>query len=530
MAEQFEKVLFVTENEDIFNSLMQNIQWKRYGFELLPAVSLERDALEKLYSVFPSIVVLDFSLSGDIALRVLQYASSHKVNFLKEPTFFAISCAPEVSALLTCINCGVGGFFALPIDFSSFEQKIALISQAVKEKKSFIKMQEKLQEERLIQKFSQMFLFGAVDDGFDASEDTKDRFTVALVSPYLCGLMGKNQELKIAIDESFAFISHLDFQMEPDYVILFKNESNEAIVRHIERFCRKFKSKESGALLALGTTGEGLQGALDSYKNARLLYSQLFFFKSPAFLTQADLRNDLNASSRLNKKMQFADTQTFFGDIELLVQYIEIYDLQKINALLSQKSKWLCTSSFSPEQIKKMSMAFMINMQKAMDIKHPEKNLEILKTIDLVDLVYTKNYFEEIAQIVRDFVNGIAEAFSANTTNSTVLKVIQYIKNNYSINLKLETLGSLFNCNSAYLGKRLKDYTGVPFNTYVDLIRIEEAKKMLLESPLKIYEISKLIGYSNTDYFYLKFKRHTNMTPKEYRALSGAGQTAPTKS
>ncbi|MBQ2553105.1 MAG: helix-turn-helix domain-containing protein, partial [Treponema sp.] len=46
---------------------------------------------------------------------------------------------------------------------------------------------------------------------------------------------------------------------------------------------------------------------------------------------------------------------------------------------------------------------------------------------------------------------------------------------------------------------------------------IEEAKKLLLSSPLKIYEISKLVGYSNTDYFYLKFKKHTNMTPKEFK-------------
>ena len=42
---------------------------------------------------------------------------------------------------------------------------------------------------------------------------------------------------------------------------------------------------------------------------------------------------------------------------------------------------------------------------------------------------------------------------------------------------------------------------------------------MLVQSELKIYEISKLVGYSNTDYFYLKFKRHTNMTPKEFKSV-----------
>ena len=51
----------------------------------------------------------------------------------------------------------------------------------------------------------------------------------------------------------------------------------------------------------------------------------------------------------------------------------------------------------------------------------------------------------------------------------------------------------------------------------LDIIRIEQAKNMLETTSLKIYEISKLVGYSNTDYFYLKFKKHTNMTPKEFK-------------
>ncbi|MBQ5492097.1 MAG: helix-turn-helix transcriptional regulator, partial [Treponema sp.] len=101
--------------------------------------------------------------------------------------------------------------------------------------------------------------------------------------------------------------------------------------------------------------------------------------------------------------------------------------------------------------------------------------------------------------------------------SSTILKVIQYVKTNYNRELKLELLGDLFNCNSAYLGKKFKEYTGVPFNTYLDIIRIEQAKNMLETTSLKIYEISKLVGYSNTDYFYLKFKKHTNMTPKEFK-------------
>ena len=184
---------------------------------------------------------------------------------------------------------------------------------------------------------------------------------------------------------------------------------------------------------------------------------------------------------------------------------------------MEQLRKWLKTSVLSIEEIKKLCMAFIVDTQNSVHTKHPEKELETVPALDLVNLIYTQNYFDEMMDIVIDFTTGLAESFTSNTASSTILKVIQYVKTNYNRELKLELLGDLFNCNSAYLGKKFKEYTGVPFNTYLDIIRIEQAKNMLETTSLKIYEISKLVGYSNTDYFYLKFKKHTNMTPKEFK-------------
>ena len=122
-------------------------------------------------------------------------------------------------------------------------------------------------------------------------------------------------------------------------------------------------------------------------------------------------------------------------------------------------------------------------------------------------------------------ISLVLENFNTNTATSTITKVIAYIKTNYADDLKLETLGQMFYCNSAYLGKKFKEHTGVQFNTFLDQIRIEEAKKRLTETDLKVYQISKLVGYANTDYFFMKFKKYTGLTPKEFKAgLKEAGK------
>ena len=95
--------------------------------------------------------------------------------------------------------------------------------------------------------------------------------------------------------------------------------------------------------------------------------------------------------------------------------------------------------------------------------------------------------------------------------------MIYYIEQNYGENLKLETLAQLFGYNSAYLGKLFKSNVGECFNSYLGRVRIANAKKMLQEDNLKVYEISKRIGYTHIEYFYKMFKKHVGKNPSEYR-------------
>ena len=75
----------------------------------------------------------------------------------------------------------------------------------------------------------------------------------------------------------------------------------------------------------------------------------------------------------------------------------------------------------------------------------------------------------------------------------------------------------MFNYNSNYLGKIFRKEMGDSFNNILDTIRIANAKRLLLETDMKVYQISEQVGYSNIDYFYLKFKKYVGISPKEYK-------------
>ena len=68
-----------------------------------------------------------------------------------------------------------------------------------------------------------------------------------------------------------------------------------------------------------------------------------------------------------------------------------------------------------------------------------------------------------------------------------------------------------------YFGKVFSKEIGVSFNTYLNKKRIEEAKKLLTSSDIKIYDIAERVGYSDVDYFGRKFRSMEGISPADYR-------------
>jgi YesN/AraC family two-component response regulator len=68
-----------------------------------------------------------------------------------------------------------------------------------------------------------------------------------------------------------------------------------------------------------------------------------------------------------------------------------------------------------------------------------------------------------------------------------------------------------------YLSVIFKKETGVAVNEYIQQIKIEEAKNMIMFSNTPLSEIGSLLSFSDQSYFTKIFKKHTGLTPKQYQ-------------
>ncbi|MFK7832554.1 MAG: helix-turn-helix domain-containing protein [Winogradskyella sp.] len=86
--------------------------------------------------------------------------------------------------------------------------------------------------------------------------------------------------------------------------------------------------------------------------------------------------------------------------------------------------------------------------------------------------------------------------------------------------LKLKTIAVKLNLSEGYLSQLFKKYAQQTFNDYINSLRVNEAKRMLLDEEFKRYTITAIgleSGFNSKSSFYSVFKKHTSKTPNAYK-------------
>ncbi|WP_336785208.1 response regulator [Paenibacillus sp. MMO-177] len=113
---------------------------------------------------------------------------------------------------------------------------------------------------------------------------------------------------------------------------------------------------------------------------------------------------------------------------------------------------------------------------------------------------------------------GQIEELNGKRPEGRLQEAVAYVTAHYREKLQLKELSELFRLNPVYLGQQFKRVTGYCFNDYMHLLRIKEAKKLLLRTDLKVSTIANELGYHSTEYFGSVFKSLTKVSPSAYKS------------
>lgn len=116
-----------------------------------------------------------------------------------------------------------------------------------------------------------------------------------------------------------------------------------------------------------------------------------------------------------------------------------------------------------------------------------------------------------------DMKNEIAPVISYDSKQKLVKESQEYIERHYHEQMSVGDIAKELGTSISYLSRIFKENTGETIIRTINNKRIEKAKAYLKETDYKVYEVADILGFENVTYFSRFFKKHTGMSPKEYK-------------
>ncbi|AYV69595.1 AraC family transcriptional regulator [Niallia circulans] len=137
-----------------------------------------------------------------------------------------------------------------------------------------------------------------------------------------------------------------------------------------------------------------------------------------------------------------------------------------------------------------------------------------LETIKITGLIYDLVYV-----LLKNFSSNkkIRGEIKTNKYLDRLMKITNYIKNNYNHNLPIGLIAEKFDLSAEYLSRFFIKHMGMTVHHYINAIRLEKAYRDLMNSDHTILQIALEHGFPNEKSFNRVFKAIYNKSPYQYR-------------
>ncbi len=138
--------------------------------------------------------------------------------------------------------------------------------------------------------------------------------------------------------------------------------------------------------------------------------------------------------------------------------------------------------------------------------------------------VLTKEQYEGFVRMLSTFAQHlslIGNSIAVSETKvepQTVTKARRYVEDHFDEPITLTEAAKAVNTSVRYFCKVFKNYTGITFVDYLTRLRVEKSKDLLLNPNRRVSEAAFEVGFESLTQFNRSFKKHTGMTPTEFRS------------
>ena len=215
----------------------------------------------------------------------------------------------------------------------------------------------------------------------------------------------------------------------------------------------------------------------------------------------------------------FSTVACRYGDAPDSTAVLRATVLNSIGQVLSRHRWGEAVSSSDEEYVVFLSFAEKSGRANEQEQAEAQQTVEILEEIRKALKHYANLEISagcsRVSELSTSLQRSYDEAKKHRTLPSRItIRARKYIHEHYSRpSLSLADISAYLGVSPSHFCYQFAKETGQTFKEYLTKVRMEEARKLLLDTPLKVYQVSERVGYLNPEHFSRMFKRHTGLTP-----------------
>lgn len=488
------KVYLLDDEPFILEGLKYIVDWEDYGFEIIGSANNGEDGLKEILSMDIDLVLTDIMMPKMTGLELID--NLIKLNY--HTNFIVLSAFQEFEYAKKAISMGAENYILKPIDSEELEKSIINIKNKLKENESRSKDKEVVDNNLLLKIITEK----------DNENINYIKEKIKHTNEYRVGIIElKNKEKDIQkvlkqIPDIRKYIHCIENKSKAVFII--DSNFNDEYIEELTNIKNIIINLINDVVyISLGKSVKELEDLNISYESAKDISEYKIIYPNISWIKEYKEKNN----EIIQLDMDFEELKT------LLINK----DFNKVSLYIEDNFNKLKKDDSNPSKIKSKALEVFLNVYNYINESKLIKNLS----------VYLENAISKhtIDEIKLELINMIKfmESKLQNTQESmspVIIKLLDYIEKNYQKDLNLKEISDSLNINSIYLGQLFQKEIGILFSDYINNFRINKAKDLLVNTSLKASEIGELVGYSNKNYFYRKFKGIVGITPSEWRKLN----------
>lgn len=178
----------------------------------------------------------------------------------------------------------------------------------------------------------------------------------------------------------------------------------------------------------------------------------------------------------------------------------------------------------SVEYISYDNIMFIYNQLVGVTIKHlRENNISTSRIFagqgNIYSAIASIDTLDELEDYLRELFGEIIQYLARNPGEVNYgERIIRHLEGHFCEEIVFEDMAKEIGISYSYMRKIVYDLTGKSLIDYLNLLRIQKAKQLLLESNLNMTQIASEVGYYNVQSLNRFFRKYEGMPPSSYKS------------